>query len=359
MIRLLSILALILLVLPATAGDDLLSRQAPAKPDRVVTAPPAIPEVLRQGGDTIADATVIPEIPYNDTGTTTGFNDDYDEVCPYSGSTAPDVVYMFTAPANLYLTIDLYGSSYDTKVYVYDETLALVACNDDFYDDYTSKIVDAPFVVGMQYFIVVDGYGGDHGDYLLNVHEIALPPPCELDIPPSAVDEGEPPLHDDGVVDCHNGGCQFTDVCDDPWQFLAGDTNGDLVFHGQSGFYSSGGSSMRDTDWFEAVIGPTGAIEIEADAEEPTYLFELGPLDCNTVGVVQNVSIGACAPGSMTITGDPGALVWIWVGAQDFEPPEGQGTPYEFDYLLWISGLESGPVAVESRSWTGVKSLYR
>ena len=32
------------------------------------------------------------------TGTTVGFTNDYDEVCPYSGSTAPDVVYLMTVP---------------------------------------------------------------------------------------------------------------------------------------------------------------------------------------------------------------------------------------------------------------------
>ena len=33
-------------------------------------------------GDTVLDATIIPGIPFEDTGTTTGFNDDYDEACP-------------------------------------------------------------------------------------------------------------------------------------------------------------------------------------------------------------------------------------------------------------------------------------
>ncbi len=36
----------------------------------------------RQGGDTIVTAFTIPSLPFADTGTTTGYSDDYDEICP-------------------------------------------------------------------------------------------------------------------------------------------------------------------------------------------------------------------------------------------------------------------------------------
>ena len=52
----------------------------------------AYPDRSRQGGDTVGDAMVIDELPYYNTGTTEGYTDDYDEECPYSGSTSPDVV---------------------------------------------------------------------------------------------------------------------------------------------------------------------------------------------------------------------------------------------------------------------------
>ena len=51
----------------------------------------------RQGGDTDVDATVIDALPYLMMGTTVGYTDDYDEECPYTGSTSPDVVYSFTS----------------------------------------------------------------------------------------------------------------------------------------------------------------------------------------------------------------------------------------------------------------------
>ncbi len=355
MIRLLTLLSLIVLASPILALDAQLSRKPVEKPLRQVTPPPPSAEVLRQGGDTIVDAVAL-TVPASLTGSTVGYTDDYDEVCPYMNSTSPDVVYSLVLAGDAGITVDLLGSAYDTKVYVYDENLNLVGCNDDFHADYTSKL-DVLLSAGVIYYLVIDGYGGDAGDYVLNVMELD---DCELAIPADSVLEGEPPLVDGtGILDCHNGGCQFVDECaESTWQVLGGDVLGELSFHGRSGWYIDGGADFRDTDWFEVTFGLDGVIEIVADAEEPTYLFELGPQDCGTVGVVQNVSIGPCVPNTMTITGDVGSTAWIWVGPQTFTSPTG-ATPYEFDYLLEISGLEIGHVAVEAESWTGVKALYR
>ena len=48
-----------------------------------------------QGGEDILTATVIPSLPFLDSGTTTGYTDDYDASCPTS-SNSPDVVYAYT-----------------------------------------------------------------------------------------------------------------------------------------------------------------------------------------------------------------------------------------------------------------------
>ena len=128
------------------------------------------------------------EVPYSDTGTTCGYNDDYDEVCPYSGSTAPDVVYGVIPDMDVIVDIDLLGSTYDTKLYVYDENLALVACNDDFYPDYVSKIEQLALMGGVQYFIVVDGYYTSCGDYVLFVTECIVE---TVGCPPEGIPEDE------------------------------------------------------------------------------------------------------------------------------------------------------------------------
>lgn len=348
-----ALLALVLvavLIVPAAALDP--SNHAPAKPaGNAASPPPSDPEVLRQGGDTIEDAVAI-TIPADLTGTTIGYSDDYDEVCPYTASNALDVVYRFVAEDEQLLDLDMCGSSYDTKIYVYadDGGLDLIACNDDFYADdecgvYTSKIEEMPVQQGMHYYVVVDGYMSSWGDYLLT---IAPSVPCELPCPAGSETEGEPPLAD-GYVDLYNGGCN-TSLTDPPIQPLTAS-----LFCGVSGWYMNGITSFRDTDWFEVQIPPGGVLEITGDAEEPCYMFELGPQDCGEVAVIQSEIIGGCYPASMTIAGEPGATVWFWVGPAVFDAPGGLGL-YEFDYVL-ETNLET--VAVEACSWTAVKGLFR
>jgi hypothetical protein len=53
------------------------------------------PTIILQGGDNINDATIINSLPYSDSGTTAGYTDDYQEMCPYAIGDAPDVVYSY------------------------------------------------------------------------------------------------------------------------------------------------------------------------------------------------------------------------------------------------------------------------
>lgn len=118
-------------------------------------------------GDDIGSAIVIDDIGYIASGNTCGFTDDYDESCPYTGSTSPDVVYSYSPTTSLdLLTVDLCTSSYDTKVYIYVNAAGnLIACNDDACSDpsgnpFRSKVECVNVVPGNTYYIVVDGYFG-------------------------------------------------------------------------------------------------------------------------------------------------------------------------------------------------------
>ncbi|MEZ4386874.1 MAG: hypothetical protein R3D98_04735 [Candidatus Krumholzibacteriia bacterium] len=331
---------LAMLLMTAVAGAALaydLGNQRPDKP--LMTYPQNAPNPDRQGGDTIPDAVVV-SIPVVDlAGTTAGYADDYDEVCPYTQSTSPDVVYALTPDFDTPAVIDLLGSTYDTKVYVYDENLALVACNDDFYPDYVSKIELVELQGGVRYYVVIDGYGGDFGAYVLNIY---IPSPCVVDCPAGAEFEGEPPLVD-GYEDAFNGGCNSPEF-GNPFGHITG-----WSFCGVSGWYlSADGSQFRDTDWYELTMPTQGFLEIWGDAEFPTYLFELGPQDCGSVAVIQNVIIGPCSEGTITIAGTPDSTVWLWVGPTTFD---GDG---EYDYVLFPWIVE----ATESRSWSGVKAMF-
>jgi hypothetical protein len=334
MIRLSTLLAILVLALPAAAVD--LGASAPPRPVNDHLAPPPDADVIRQGGDTIADAVPI-TVPFSGTGTTVGYTDDYDEMCPYGGSDSPDVVYTVAPAADMAVDIDLFGSTYDTKVYVYDQNMTLIACNDDFYPDYTSKLENLPLAAGVQYFVVIDGYSGDAGDYVVTITQFD---PCVLDCPAGAELEGEPPLVD-GYVDSFNAGCGSTGG----WSTIT-----QPVFCGVSGWYLYQGAQSRDTDWFELTVPADGNIEITGDAEFATYMFELGPQDCGTVGVIQNIEMGPCNPATIVINGAPGSTAWFWVGPTTFEGPV-----YEYNYVLYTN---LGAVATESSSWSAVKGLF-
>ncbi len=132
----------------------------------------------RQGGDTIASATALTEMPIVVMGTTAGYSHDYDEICDYDIPGALDVVYSFVACADGTLEASLCeaGTAYDTKLYVYEtDEFTLVACNDDSCPDYTSRLLiaegtQASVTEGMTYYFVVDGWSaGDEGAYELNI----------------------------------------------------------------------------------------------------------------------------------------------------------------------------------------------
>ncbi|MCI0452470.1 MAG: pre-peptidase C-terminal domain-containing protein [Candidatus Latescibacteria bacterium] len=141
------------------------------------------------GGATSATATLITSNPYVDSGTTVGKgNDALLGPCGSGGSdTAEDGWYrlQLTTPAVLEVWITCGPGGYDTRMAVFDSTLAMIACNDD--DPgcgspyYRSRISNLSVGPG-RYYIVVDGYAGQEGPYTLN---LAWVPPCEGDSGPA------------------------------------------------------------------------------------------------------------------------------------------------------------------------------
>jgi hypothetical protein len=157
---------------PSVAGNQL------RNPDRDIAPGPVAAADLRLGGDTCADAALISSLPFTDTATTCGFTNDYDYACPFTGSTAPDVVYKFTPAENELVGVYLCASLYDTKVFIYAGTCTgdPIACNDNAncgYDGYQSFLSNVQLLAGTTYFIVVDGSGESCGEYTITV----TPPP--------------------------------------------------------------------------------------------------------------------------------------------------------------------------------------
>jgi len=133
----------------------------------------------RVQGDSISNPFVVDALPFYASGSTVGFTDDYDEVCPYTGSTSPDVVYELTlAEDSDGLIISLCESYYDTKLYVYvdGDTSNLLGCNDDYctasHGQAWTSYLEIEDVPAGTYHIVIDGYGGEEGDYELYIEEM-------------------------------------------------------------------------------------------------------------------------------------------------------------------------------------------
>jgi hypothetical protein len=302
----------------------------PAKVEGYQPPHHALPPIQsKQGGDDCASATVIASLPYSDVGTTAGYTNDYDEVCPYSGSTSPDVVYSYTPSSNVVVNIDLYGSLYDTKLYVYQGTCGnayLVACNDDYYSDYTSAIMNQPLSAGYTYYIVIDGYGGSSGQYVFNLSEV---PPCDVTCPPEGVPEGETPCADE-YVDTYNGGCNSS-----PYVFQT--INCNTTICGTSGTYLYTGLEYRDTDWFRVVITAPTTLTWSAVAEFPVLIFVMngGTENCSDYTTLGSATADVCDTATLTFDVQPG-VYWLWVGPSVFN-----SYPCPLDYVAKVTCVEA------------------
>ena len=274
------------------------------------------PGILRdEGGETCATAAVISSLPYNATGYTCDNVDDYEETgifeCPYT-STSPDVVYSFSPSSDMAIDIDMYGSTYDTKIWVYDGTCAtgyVVACNDDYYSDYVSAIFNLSVLTGHTYYIVVDGYGGDCGDYVITVSEHQI---CDVVCPTGGIPEGEPDCGTD-YVDNYNGGCNSNPV-------VFQDINCNTTICGTSGTYLYTGLNYRDTDWFRLVITAPTTLTWKAVAEFPlqTLLLDAGTENCSDYTTLDYRQVNPCDTATIVWDVQPG-VYWLWVGPSVYD----------------------------------------
>ncbi len=350
-----AILVSLMLVISATASAV---GPGAVRPPKVET--PAGTPVYegRVGGEDIPNAVVIPGTPFFDIGNTCGFLDDYDEVCPYTGSTSPDVVYSFTPEYDMCYIVMLCDSYYDTKVYIYEGEYTPgnpYDCNDD--NDncylppvpYTSWINEVMMMGGETYYIVVDGYGGDCGDYELTLVECMTH--CPVECPPDGIPEDEPPCHD-GYVDSFNAGCSsipiaFSELEPSPELF---------TMCGKSGNFDN--NTMRDTDWYlldlTCVQTTVTACVV---AEFPVMMGFIDLRDgCDNVSNFYSYVQADCGQEAcLTEALPPGEWV-VWVstnGWPDYNCDDGWNR-----YNLTIDGYEAC-VPVESTSWGTVKALYR
>ncbi|MEE9443265.1 MAG: thrombospondin type 3 repeat-containing protein [candidate division Zixibacteria bacterium] len=117
---------------------------------------------VTQGGDNIASAVVINSMPFTGTGTTAGYNDDYEESCnSEADQDFADVVYSFTPSVNGLLNVVSCNSSYFTRLWIYQTSESnLIACNrvNPICTGLPrAALLDISLEAGGTYYIIVDG----------------------------------------------------------------------------------------------------------------------------------------------------------------------------------------------------------
>ncbi len=290
-------------------------------------------------GETCATAASIPSVPFSGTGNTCDCSDDYDTACTFTGSTSSDSVYVYTPAVDECVDISLCnGSAYDTKVYVFQNNCATpaIACNDDScsspnfpFGPYVSSLSGLNLVGGQTYYIVVDGYGGECGDYVLEINPCAGP--CNVVCPPSSTPENEPVCADE-YDDQFNGGCNsaspvFSNIA-------CGQTS-----CGTSGNFLFGGLEYRDTDWYKITLGVDTQLTWTVESEFPA-LF----------GIVDNFGIDSCSGVTSFLVAD----VTVACTPNSVTAPVAAGTWYLFVSTADFTGVACGSEYTASAECAGL-----
>ncbi len=297
-------------------------------------------------GETYADAIPIPGIPFTVTGNSCNYSPDIIEAC---GGTGPDLVYSFTPAADMCVTISLCSpmTTFDTILNLLaGPGPTLVACNDD-NCGLQSEIANVSLAAGQTYYIVVDGYGGDCGDYELTINE--CPPPCQFACPAGSIPEGEPNCYD-GYVDVFNAGCNS-----DPPTYTILPCAPSVTVCGTYGTYVDPlNGPTRDTDWYAFSLTGTTTITATAIGQATTALAIVDLTQgCDLLGLSCGINVANPCESTTCSATLPAGDYAIFVSTSAFS-----GVPCGSVYALTVSGMDC-PTPGARPSWGQVKVRYR
>jgi hypothetical protein len=126
-------------------------------------------------------------------GTTLGSHDDFDPRCA-GDFRAPDAAYVLEVPRDGRYSVRA-RATFDVVLAVY-EGEHLVACNDDHDERSIARLV-VDLEASTRYLVVVDGWGGAEGDFVLAVDER---PPADVAIGPTPPSGDGPPEEDEAAL---------------------------------------------------------------------------------------------------------------------------------------------------------------
>jgi hypothetical protein len=260
---------------------DLLRLKGELAAERAARVPAEAPrggdgDFIALPGDSFETAIPVPSLPFLGTGNTCDYTDDYtSDSCGHA--TGPDVVYSYSPAVNQTVSFSLCGSSdFDTQITLFEDTPDNeIDCNDD-YCSLKSYIHCRELRAGHTYYIVVDGFESDCGNYQL---AILICGGCDSFCSQGDQVEGEISCFDE-YVDDYNGGCNFFPPVFTPVECQGGAA----TICGTAGTYTHLGLSYRDTDWYEICV------------DEPTVVRACVTADfLSTVGIINPGPVDPCA----------------------------------------------------------------
>jgi hypothetical protein len=232
----------------------------PTPPPTVTPSP--VPPPPNDDFDNAAVFSSLPFVDFLDTRSATTTADDPD--CFGWGHT---VWYSFTAPENMRIEANTFGSNYDTTLSVYTGSrgaLSQIACNDD--TDSLQSFVTFDAVAGETYFLMIASYGGGPGGDLTFSVDVA-PPPLEVDAsidPVGAVAAKTGVVTIGGLVTCSKAA--FVDLAGELEQRA-----GRLIIRG---YFSASVLCAGEVPWSATVVGNNGLFKAGAsDVSVSAFAF--------------------------------------------------------------------------------------
>lgn len=130
--------------------------------------------------DELEGSLLLDPLPYQDTRDVSGATIAFDDPvlpCGRWDQGYGTVWYTLSPTEDLLLTVDTYGSDYDTVLAVWEAgaDLVSVACNNDDYYYPQSLVADVMLSAGSTYYIEVAGYGSNVSELVLSVDAVPLP----------------------------------------------------------------------------------------------------------------------------------------------------------------------------------------
>ncbi|CAI5934011.1 unnamed protein product [Closterium sp. NIES-64] len=125
-------------------------------------------------GQSVEQPKVVPALPFYYEDDSTHYRDLYNAKLDKCHDTGPDVVFQYTPPQNMVVSVDLCSlTEFDSVLSAYERTKpgakpVSIACNDDSCGT-KSKLSGLILAKGTTYFFMVDGWGGTGGKFAINM----------------------------------------------------------------------------------------------------------------------------------------------------------------------------------------------